>query len=191
MGRLIPASTSTFGRLMQEIARLDGVPPNISVRMTTPSPLSTRLTASVIARRHNSGSSWAETTIASICSWRPRICSSAALNSWARRPWVTSTRPIIGKPGPERSRAASLGPPRSRRSIEELKVRGQPRLHIAVHAIAQRPARADFEQTTAYGAGAFKRPQQAGLVLVRQTFRIPRHYEAVKRLTAHRTTRIY
>ena len=38
IGRLIPASTSTFGRLMQEIARLEGVPPNMSVRMATPSP---------------------------------------------------------------------------------------------------------------------------------------------------------
>ena len=34
----MPASTSTFGRLMQEMARLDGVPPNMSVRMATPSP---------------------------------------------------------------------------------------------------------------------------------------------------------
>src|SRR4029077_864751 len=42
MGRLMPASTSTFGRLIQEIARLEGVPPNMSVRMATPSPLSTR-----------------------------------------------------------------------------------------------------------------------------------------------------
>src|SRR5215813_14801618 len=39
IGRLMPASTSTFGRLMQEIARLEGVPPNMSVRMATPSPL--------------------------------------------------------------------------------------------------------------------------------------------------------
>ncbi len=32
IGRLIPANTSTLGRLITEIARLDGVPPNISVR---------------------------------------------------------------------------------------------------------------------------------------------------------------
>src|SRR5436305_2010837 len=32
IGRLMPASTSTFGRLMTEIARFDGVPPNMSVR---------------------------------------------------------------------------------------------------------------------------------------------------------------
>jgi len=42
---------------MQEIARLEGVPPNMSVRMATPSPLSTRLTASIMSRRHKSESS--------------------------------------------------------------------------------------------------------------------------------------
>src|SRR5450631_1765046 len=47
MGRLMPASTSTFGRLMQEIAMLERGPPNMSVRIATPSPLSTRLTASM------------------------------------------------------------------------------------------------------------------------------------------------
>src|SRR5436190_18854267 len=57
IGRLIPASTSTFGRLMQEIARLEGVPPNMSVRIATPSPLSTRLTASMMSLRHRSESS--------------------------------------------------------------------------------------------------------------------------------------
>src|SRR3954447_4251388 len=96
MGRLIPASTSTLGRLMQEIARLEGVPPNISVRMATPSPLSTRLTASMILLRHKSESSSAPIVTASICFCGPMTCSSAALNSSARRPWVTSTSPIIG-----------------------------------------------------------------------------------------------
>src|SRR3954466_5890379 len=96
MGRLMPASTSTFGRLMQEIARLEGVPPNMSVRIATPSPLSTRLTASIMSLRHRSESSSAPIVIASICFCGPITCSSAALNSSARRPWVTSTRPIIG-----------------------------------------------------------------------------------------------
>src|SRR5947208_742977 len=96
MGRLIPASTSTFGRLMQEIARLEGVPPNMSVRMATPSPESTRLTASMMSLRHKSESSSAPIVTASICFCGPMRCSSAALNSSARRPWVTSTRPIIG-----------------------------------------------------------------------------------------------
>src|SRR3954468_11712523 len=51
IGRLMPASTSTFGRPITEIARFDGVPPNISVRIATPSPLSTRLTASMMSLR--------------------------------------------------------------------------------------------------------------------------------------------
>src|SRR5262249_6666620 len=39
IGRLMPARTSTFGRPMTEMARLEGVPPNMSVRMATPSPV--------------------------------------------------------------------------------------------------------------------------------------------------------
>src|SRR5262249_1515025 len=38
MGRLMPASTSTLGRLMQEIATFDPAPPHISATMPTPSP---------------------------------------------------------------------------------------------------------------------------------------------------------
>src|SRR5262249_45571515 len=49
IGRLIPARTPTLGRLMTDMARLDGVPPNMSVRITTPSPVSTRFTASMIS----------------------------------------------------------------------------------------------------------------------------------------------
>ena len=52
MGRLIPASTSTFGRLMQEMARLEGVPPIMSVRIATPSRVSTRFIASIMSHRH-------------------------------------------------------------------------------------------------------------------------------------------
>src|SRR4029453_15723599 len=36
IGRLIPARTSTLGRPITEIARLEGVPPNILVMMATP-----------------------------------------------------------------------------------------------------------------------------------------------------------
>src|SRR5574337_1950395 len=52
IGRLMPASTSTLGWLITEMARLEGVPPNMSVRMATPWPLSTRFTASRICLRH-------------------------------------------------------------------------------------------------------------------------------------------
>ena len=108
----MPASTSTLGRLMQEIARLDGVPPNMSVRMATPSPVSTRLTASMMSLRHRSESSSAPIVTASICFCGPMTCSSAALNSSARRPWVTSTRPII-----ENSSRVLLGAPHERATL--------------------------------------------------------------------------
>ena len=36
MGRLMPATTSTEPPFMQERARFEGVPPNMSVRTTTP-----------------------------------------------------------------------------------------------------------------------------------------------------------
>src|SRR5438045_3799648 len=66
IGRLIPASTSTFGRLMTEIARLEGVPPNMSVRIATPSPVSTRRTASIMSLRRSSTSSSGPMVTASI-----------------------------------------------------------------------------------------------------------------------------
>src|SRR5271170_3870723 len=95
IGRLMPARTSTLGRLITEIARLEGVPPNMSVRMATPSPVSTRLTASMMSRRRSSTSSSGPMVTASIWPCGPTTCSSAARNSTARRPCVTSTRPIM------------------------------------------------------------------------------------------------
>src|SRR5258708_19264720 len=44
IGMLIPASTSTLGRPMQEIATFDGLPPHMSLAIPTPSPVSTPLT---------------------------------------------------------------------------------------------------------------------------------------------------
>src|SRR6266566_3668105 len=98
IGRLIPANTSTRGWFITEIDRLDGVPPNISVRITTPSPLSTCLTASMMSRRRRSTSSSGPIVTASICSCGPTTCSRAARNSTASRPWVTRTIPIIEAP---------------------------------------------------------------------------------------------
>src|SRR5262249_41789192 len=66
IGRLIPASTSTFGRLMTEIARFEGVPPNMSVKITTPSPVSTFFTASMMSRRRCSTLSSGPIVIGSI-----------------------------------------------------------------------------------------------------------------------------
>src|ERR1700722_16911906 len=98
IGRLMPASTSTLGRLITEMARFDGVPPNMSVRIATPSPLSTRLTASMMSRRHCSPLSSGPILIGSICDGGPTTCSRAARTSTASRPWVTITRPIIETP---------------------------------------------------------------------------------------------
>src|SRR5262245_45061707 len=98
IGRLIPARTSTLGRPITEMARLEGVPPNMSVRMATPSPLSTRLTASMMSLRRCSTSSSGPMVTASICFCGPTTCSKAERNSAARRPCVTSTRPIMQFP---------------------------------------------------------------------------------------------
>src|SRR5260221_8793677 len=66
IGRLIPASTSTLGRLITEIARFEGVPPNMSVKITTPSPVSTFFTASMMSRRRCSTLSSGPIVIGSI-----------------------------------------------------------------------------------------------------------------------------
>src|SRR5438067_8594973 len=57
IGRLTPAITSMFSLFMRLIARLEGVPPNRSVRMITPCPCSTRPIASAISLRRASMSS--------------------------------------------------------------------------------------------------------------------------------------
>ena len=49
IGRFMPAMTSTRPGSMTEMARLDGVPPNMSVSTTTPVPLSARSTASTMS----------------------------------------------------------------------------------------------------------------------------------------------
>src|SRR5215470_17248383 len=67
IGKFMPASTSTCGRLITEMARFEGVPPNMSVRMATPWPLSTRLTASMMSRRRCSTSSSGPMVTTSIC----------------------------------------------------------------------------------------------------------------------------
>src|ERR1700730_7183077 len=109
MGRLMPASTSTLGRFITEIERFEGVPPNMSVRMATPSPLSTRLTASMMSWRRRSTSSSGPIVTASICCCCPTTCSSAARNSTASRPWVTRTMPIMTRPRRRTGCAARKG----------------------------------------------------------------------------------
>src|SRR5262245_23350348 len=94
----MPAITSTWRPFMQEMARLDGVPPNMSVSTTTTAPVSTRQTASRISLRRLSKSSSGPIVTVSICFCAPTTCSSAARNSVARHPCVTRTRPIIQDP---------------------------------------------------------------------------------------------
>src|SRR5438552_2337810 len=100
IGRFTPAMTSIFSLFIKLIARFDGVPPNKSVRMITPWPWSTRPIALAISLRRRSMSSSGPMQIASIASWGPTTCSIAVTNSAARRPWVTSTSPIIDSTRP-------------------------------------------------------------------------------------------
>src|SRR5580704_14903563 len=67
IGRLTAAMTSILEPFIIEIARLEGVPPNISVSTTTPAPLSTLVTAETISWRRCSISSSGPMAIDSIC----------------------------------------------------------------------------------------------------------------------------
>src|SRR5579862_924990 len=96
IGRLTPAMTSTLPRSITEIARLDGVPPNMSVSSTVPSPLSTLAIEPRISCRRASMSSSGPMQTAAICACAPTTCSKAATNSAASRPCVTRTIPITG-----------------------------------------------------------------------------------------------
>ena len=51
IGRLTPAKISTFALSITDIARLDGVPPNISVNSITPSPSSALIELSKISNK--------------------------------------------------------------------------------------------------------------------------------------------
>src|SRR5579859_5111073 len=113
MGRLMPAITSILGRSITEIARLEGVPPNISVKSTTPSPVSTAFTDCRMSWRRCSMSSSGPMQMAAMSRWGPTTCSRAAMNSAANRPWVTMTMPIIECPWWNRRRGR--GGARSRR----------------------------------------------------------------------------
>ena len=95
IGRLTPAITSTRPGTISEIARFDGVPPNMSVSTMTPRPASARAIAAAMSARRASMSSSGPIGIASSAVCAPTTCSSAAANSVASRPCVTSTSPII------------------------------------------------------------------------------------------------
>ena len=95
IGRFTPAMTSTFSVFIRLMARFEGVPPNRSVRMMTPLPLSTAWIALAMSLRRSSISSSGPMQTASMASCGPTTCSIAVMNSAARRPWVTNTNPII------------------------------------------------------------------------------------------------
>ena len=95
IGRLIPAITSTRPVSSNEIARLDGVPPNRSVRMIAPWPWSTVRMASAISARRCSISSLGPIQIVATPSCLPTTCSIASMKWSARRPWVTRIMPIM------------------------------------------------------------------------------------------------
>src|SRR5580693_5338778 len=95
IGKLTPAMTSILARSMTEMARFDGVPPNMSVSKTAPSPVSTAAIERRMSWRRFSMSSSGPMHTAWICACGPTTCSSAATNSAASRPWVTKTMPII------------------------------------------------------------------------------------------------
>src|SRR3954452_5197147 len=123
IGRLTPAITSTLPRSMTEIARLDGVPPNISVSRTAPSPLSTSRIECRMSCRRCSISSSGPIQTAATCLCAPPTCSSAATTSAASRPCVTKTMPIIDIPSLSAD-AGVLRPPRQ--SVRHLSIPPQP-----------------------------------------------------------------
>src|SRR5580658_9561454 len=98
MGRLMPAMTSIFALSITEMARLEGVPPNMSVSSTTPCPASTSSTQRRMSCRRFSMSSSGPMHTAAMLRCGPTTCSSAATNSAASRPWVTRTIPIMRYP---------------------------------------------------------------------------------------------
>src|SRR5690606_35656699 len=83
---------------MTEMARFEGVPPNMSVRMITPLPWLARSTASRMSLRRCSTLSSGPMAMVSTSSCGPTTCSMADLNSLASAPCVTSTRPIMRRP---------------------------------------------------------------------------------------------
>src|SRR3984957_19214508 len=98
IGRLTPAMTSTLALSMIEIARFEGVPPNMSVSSTTPFPALTSSTERRMSCRRRSMSSSGPMQTAAMLRCGPTTCSSAEMNSAAKRPWVTRTIPIMRCP---------------------------------------------------------------------------------------------
>jgi acetyl-CoA acetyltransferase len=99
------AITSARVCSITEMARLEGVPPNMSVSRITPWPSSTSRAALRMSERRRSMSSSGPMQTAFTPRCGPTTCSMASTNSSANRPWVTITSPIIKvlPPGPPRN----------------------------------------------------------------------------------------
>src|SRR3990167_1380133 len=95
MGRFRPAITSALVCSITEMARFDGVPPNMSVSRITPAPEFTRSQAARMSLRRFSMSSSGPMQMAATALCGPTTCSMAKTNSSASRPCVTITRPIM------------------------------------------------------------------------------------------------
>ena len=77
MGRFRPAITSALVCSITEMARFEGVPPNMSVSRMTPWPSSTSATDFRISRRRCSMSSSGPMQTAATPAWGPTTCSMA------------------------------------------------------------------------------------------------------------------
>ena len=89
-----PAITSTLALSMIEIAKLDGAPPNMSVRTITPRPASTACTPARMSRAWFPYRHQRQCTRSHLKG--PTTCSNAARKAAANCPWVTRTRPMAG-----------------------------------------------------------------------------------------------
>src|SRR5688572_19447838 len=92
--------TSTLRSSRKVIARLHGVPPNMSVRINTPCPGSPRAIACAISSRASAVSSCQPIDTAANRGTSPTMVSVALTSSVASCPCVTTTTPIIGSTVP-------------------------------------------------------------------------------------------
>ena len=95
IGRLTPVMISTWFSLKKLKDRLEGVPPNMSVKMITPLFWSTRLRLWLIFFLESSTSSYQPIEMASMLGASPRMMVRAFSSSSAMRPWQTMMPPIM------------------------------------------------------------------------------------------------
>src|SRR6185437_12160721 len=178
IGKLMPAITSTLDLSITEIARLDCVPPNMSVSSTTPWPASTSAMARNMSCRRRSISSSGPMHTAAILRCGPTTCSSAATNSAASLPWVTSTIPIMRHPSQrlarqrgeirDRRHRGRDRDARPRRAARPAEPGGEPLGHIDRAMAAAGAADGDGEIAFALALVARQQLAEPGAELVEQ-----------------------